>query len=294
MKYFSAIERASSLVSTDKPYFGKLAILPTLHGKESVIAPIFQNELGIEVQVAEIDTDQFGTFAGEIPRSLSQLDAAIAKARSAISRTGTPLAIASEGTIGPNPLIPMASSDFETLVFVDSEQEIVIHESFRSSDVIAERKIVRPGENLDEFLVRADFPNHALIVRTEHSSSVSAFKGIRDKAALEQAVNKLSAEAGSVVVESDLRASFSPSRMKNIAACARLLARRIGAFCPRCSTPGWGSLSPIFGLPCADCGSEVESAVRADQFGCAGCDYKQVFTRGNTFAEPRFCDSCNP
>lgn len=294
MKYFSAIERASSLVSTDKPYFGKLAILPTLHGKESVIAPIFQNELGIEVQVAEIDTDQFGTFAGEIPRSLSQLDAAIAKARSAISRTGTPLAIASEGTIGPNPLIPMASSDFETLVFVDSEQEIVIHESFRSSDVIAERKIVRPRENLDEFLVRADFPNHALIVRTEHSSSVSAFKGIRDKAVLEQAVNKLSAEAGSVVVESDLRASFSPSRMKNIAACARLLARRIGAFCPRCSTPGWGSLSPTFGLPCADCGSEVESAVRADQFGCAGCDYKQVFTRGNTFAEPRFCDSCNP
>jgi len=294
MKYISAIERSPTLASTLTPYFGKLAILPTLHGKQSVIAPIFQNELGIEVQVAEIDTDQFGTFAGEIPRTLSQLDAAIAKARSAISSTGIPLAIASEGTIGPNPLIPIASSDLETLVFVDSEQELVIHESFRNSEVIAERKIVRPGENLDEFLERADFPNHALIVRTEQGSSVSAVKGIRDKAALVQAVYELSAEAGSVVVESDLRASFSPSRMKNIAACARLLARRIGALCPQCNTPGWGSLSPIFGLPCADCGSYVESAVRADQFGCAGCDYKQVFARGTTVAEARFCDSCNP
>ena len=282
------------MTALDGPYFGKIAVLPTLHEKDSVITPIFQSELGIQVKVASIDTDQFGTFAGEIPRTMSQLDTAIAKARAAIASTGIPLAIASEGTIGPNPLIPIASSDLETMVFVDSEQELVIHESYRSEEITAARKIFRPGDNLDEFLRKADFPAHALIVRTEHALPIPPVKGIRDRAVLVQAIHDLSSDLGSVIVESDLRASFSPSRMRNIAACARLLARRIASLCPQCNTAGWGSVSPVFGLPCADCGSSVDSAVRADQYGCGKCEHRQFFARAATVAEARFCDSCNP
>lgn len=282
------------MASPERLYFGKVAILATLHDKDSVIAPIFQDELGIEIQVSKIDTDQFGTFAGEIPRTMSQLETAIAKARAAIALTGNPLAIASEGTIGPNSLIPIASSDFETIVFIDSEQELVIHESYRSSEIFTVHKIVRPGENIDEFLAKADFPNHGLIVRTEHAQPLAAVKGIRDRAVLIQAIQDLSLGSGSAIVESDLRASFSPSRMRNIAACARLLARRISSMCPQCEAPGWGSISPISGLPCADCGSNVACAVMADQFGCGKCDYRQVFARAATVAEPKFCDSCNP
>jgi hypothetical protein len=282
------------LTSLDGPYFGKIAVLPTLHEKDSVIAPIFLSELGIQVQVASIDTDQFGTFAGEIPRTMSQLDTAIAKARAAIAGTGIPLAIASEGTIGPNPLIPIASSDLETMVFVDSEQELVIHDSYRSEEITTLRKVFRAGDNLDEFLRKADFPAHALIVRTEETLATMPVKGIRDKAVLVQAIQDLSRDSGSVIVESDLRASFSPSRMRNIAACARLLARRITSLCPQCNTAGWGSISPVFGLPCADCGSNVDSAVRADQYGCGKCEHRQVFARAATVAEARFCDSCNP
>ena len=282
------------MTSLDGPYFGKIAVLPTLHEKDSVIAPIFLSELGIQVQVASIDTDQFGTFAGEIPRTMSQLDTAIAKARAAIAGTGIPLAIASEGTIGPNPLIPIASSDLETMVFVDSEQELVIHDSYRSEEITTLRKVFRAGDNLDEFLRKADFPAHALIVRTEETLATMPVKGIRDKAVLVQAIQDLSRDSGSVIVESDLRASFSPSRMRNIAACARLLARRITSLCPQCNAPGWGSVTPIFGLPCADCGSNVDSAVRADQYGCGKCEHRQVFARAATVAEARFCDSCNP
>lgn len=282
------------MASPDRLYFGKVAVLPTLHEKDSVIGPIFHDELGIEIQVSRIDTDQFGTFAGEIPRTMSQLEAAIAKARAAIAITGIPLAIASEGTIGPNPLIPIASSDFETIVFIDNEQKILIHESYRSSEITTARKIVRPGENIDEFLAKADFPNHGLIVRTDHVQPFAAVKGIRDKAVLIQAIQDISLGSGSAVVESDLRASFSPSRMRNIAACARLLARRIASICPQCDAPGWGSVSPIFGLPCADCGSNVGSAVMADQYGCEKCEHRQVFARAATVAEARFCDSCNP
>jgi len=294
MNHISAIEGVLLLESQASPYFGKVVVFPTLHEKESVVAPIFQSELGIEVQVANVDTDQFGTFSGEIPRTLSQLDAAIAKARAAIAETGIPLAIASEGTIGPNPLIPIASSDVETMVFIDSENDVLIHESFRSAEIIAARKILKPGDNIEEFLTNADFPSHALIVGGQHGQSIAPVKGIRDKAGLLQAINDFAGDSGSVIVESDLRASFSPSRMRNIAACARLLARRIASLCPQCNAPGWGSVTPIFGLPCADCGSNVESAVMADQYGCGKCEHRQIFARAATAAEARFCNSCNP
>jgi hypothetical protein len=282
------------LTALDGPYFGKIAVLPTLHEKDSVIAPIFQSGLGIQVQVASIDTDQFGTFAGEIPRTMSQLDTAIAKARAAIASTGIPLAIASEGTIGPNPLIPIASSDLETIVFIDSERDLIIHESFRSSEIVTVRKTLQPGQNLDELLAKADFPNHALIARTETPAAFQAVKGIRDFDKLVQAIQDLSKDSGSVIVESDLRASFSPSRMQNIANCAKLLAERIATTCPQCQTPGWGKIAPVFGLPCQDCGQKVESAVEADQLGCVSCDYVQTVERAGAYAESRFCDSCNP
>ena len=276
------------------PYVAKIAVLPTLHGKESVIAPVFQNLLSISVQVATIDTDQFGTFAGEVPRTLSQLETAVAKAQAAIASTGIPLAIASEGTIAPNPLIPIAISDLETMVFVDSERGIVIHESYRSAEITAVREIFQPGEYLDGFLAKADFPSHAMIVRSQKADSVQSVKGIRDKETLVHAIEELARFTGSVVVESDLRAAFSPSRMKNIGECARLLALRIASNCPHCNTPGWGRVSPIFGLPCADCGSSVETAVMADQYGCVSCEHKQSIGRAATLADARFCDSCNP
>lgn len=278
----------------DSSYFGTTANLPTLHGKESVISPIFQSILGMTIQVSEINTDQFGTFSGETPRILSQLDAAIAKAHAAIAITGIPIAIASEGTIGPNPLIPIASSDLETLVFIDSERDLIIHESFRSSEIVAARKTVKQGENLAEFLAKADFPNHALIVRTESPFAFQAVKGIRDFDKLVQAIQDLAQESGSVIVESDLRANYSPSRMQNIAHCAKLLVERIASACPKCLVPGWGAVAPVFGLPCGDCGQKVESAVAADQLGCTKCDHVQTFQRAAAFAESRFCDSCNP
>ncbi len=39
-----------------------------MHKKEAAIAPAFAEFLGMQVVVAAIDTDQYGTFAGEIKR----------------------------------------------------------------------------------------------------------------------------------------------------------------------------------------------------------------------------------
>jgi hypothetical protein len=56
------------------------AALATKHGKESIFSPAFA-EIGILVSVAVIDTDQFGTFSGEIERQGSPRETAERKAR---------------------------------------------------------------------------------------------------------------------------------------------------------------------------------------------------------------------
>jgi hypothetical protein len=274
-------------------YFGHQAGLATMHGKELVVAPAFLDLLGIRVVRSGVDTDQFGTFSGDIPRKLSALETAQAKARAAIEEAGIPLGIASEGTIGPHPMFPIASSDLEIMVFIDAANDLVIHESVRSSQVVTARKLVRVGENLDSFLQSADFPNHGLLVRSEEPENKLAIKGITDLATLKTAIAEL-AEQGKVVVESDLRAHFSPSRMRVIAECARLLAARVASQCPRCEAPGFGKIQPIFGLPCIDCGENVETVVLADRMGCVKCNHTVIVERGLENAEARFCSACNP
>jgi hypothetical protein len=78
-----------------------------MHRKEEAVAPALLSTLGLLVVPARgLDTDQLGTFSGEVPREGSMLDVAMRKARLGMSATGLPLGIASEGTFGPHPAIP--------------------------------------------------------------------------------------------------------------------------------------------------------------------------------------------
>lgn len=274
-------------------YFGQTASFATMHEKESVVGPIFEESLGIKVVLAGIDTDQFGTFSGDVARTLSPLDTAIAKAKAAIEQTGSLLAIASEGTIGPHPLLPISSFDREIMVFIDTSRDLIIHESVGSSEVVVAQKVCLPGDDLESFLIQADFPNHGLIVRATDSATERFVKGITSRLELTAAIGELSV-AGSVVVESDLRANFNPSRMRVIAQCAKLLVSRIASQCPDCKAPGWGSIEPIFGVPCQDCDEPIDTVVFADRMGCVKCDHVLVLKRSDTSAEARFCSSCNP
>ena len=66
----------------DLPQGELVAALGTRHAKEQVIAPALA-QAGVRVVLADIDTDQFGTFSGTIPRAGTQLQAACAKAQAA-------------------------------------------------------------------------------------------------------------------------------------------------------------------------------------------------------------------
>ncbi len=76
----------------------------------------------------ELNTDQLGTFSGEIERVLSPIDAAREKCKLAFESTDIDLVISSEGSFGPHPSYFFAPSDEEYLVLKDwkNDFEIVV------------------------------------------------------------------------------------------------------------------------------------------------------------------------
>ena len=244
--------------------------------------------------MCDVDTDAFGTFAGEVPRLDTPRNTAIDKAHAAVDASGLRLGVASEGTIGPDPLLPFTTSDLEIIAFVDADAGLVITEWETSTDIVAFRQTIRPADDLGDVMVRADFPRHGLIVRSHEGPGGLIVKGITQESDLIAAIARCAAHNETVIVESDLRAQFSPTRMAVIAACAARLAERIATPCPECSSPGWGRIEPARGVPCSACGQEVASAIRADRLGCPACPAQREIPRSQTEIDPRWCPFCNP
>ena len=278
------------------PDFEAKMVLTSKHQKLDLIAPPLSERLAIKVREIALDTDQLGTFSGELPRTLSQFDTAVAKARMGIEQSGSPLGLASEGSIGSDPALPFINSDLELVVLVDAERGIVISEYFRSFAITAAKLTYKAGDDLREFLIRADFPRHGLIVSAKSANDVLFLKGISDARALDSALAQSLnfSEHGDVVIESDLRAIHSPSRRENIRSAAVALAARINALCPACNCPGWGLKSFQRGVACSECGDENLDAIHREILNCVACEYS---TLGPVLAEtidPSRCMTCNP
>lgn len=278
------------------PYRGLEVGVVTQHEKTSLIAPHFEALLRMKVFEININTDQFGTFAGDVPRVGTPREIVIKKAQHGLEANGGRFVIASEGSIGADPMVPFINSDRELMVFIDSELDIKIVESIRSPDIVAVSKKVLAGQNFDEVLKKADFPNHKLIVKSDNSSDLISFKGISTWEELEKAVDDCVHISGnkSVVIESDLRAHCSPSRQKVISTLAAQLAQRILQLCPSCSTPGWGVTAFTHGVICQQCNQTSEKAIYSEILGCIRCPYS---TPGKVIREsldPALCEWCNP
>ena len=276
------------------PYAGRTAALATRHGKEIAIAPPFRDAVQLDIVLADIDTDAFGTFTGEIPRRETPFNTAIAKARAGTKASGLTLGLASEGTIGPDSQLPFVTSDVEIIVFIDNERDIVVSECTRATNVIAFRASIGPKDDIRALAARADFPRHGVIVRSTESDEGPVFKGISDETNLDTAIRECFAQTGSAIIENDFRAYHSPTRMAVISTCATRLAQKVATLCPECSSPGWGSIEPARGVPCSACGTLVATAIRADREGCPSCTAVREIARPEQLVEPRWCPICNP
>lgn len=277
------------------PLKGRTAVLSTKHQKGRLIAPAMELMLGMYVTEVDVDTDLLGTFAGEIERTDGPVATAIRKARLGLDASGAMLGLASEGSIGMDSMLPMMV-DEEIVAFVNVEGGYEVWESIRSFDIIARSTCVDGVENLDAFLVSADFPNHGLIVRPLHGSQSPVYKGIHDYEILKKSVLevlKISSDS-QVIIETDLRAHHCPSRRVNIEKAASKLGTRLGELCPVCSNPGWGVVRVNRGLPCDWCATETR-LVHEEILGCVRCEHEQVQQNLTTkTADPQWCERCNP
>lgn len=290
-----AVRRITSRPSL---YARRTIVMTTKHGKEGLVSLPLRIGLGTHLTVAErIDTDLLGTFTGEVPREGTPREVAIRKARLGMA-IGLPLGLASEGSFGPDPVVPFVTVHHELLAFVDDERGIELCEQVATTETNFEHVAVAGVTELDRFLQRVGFPAHALIVRPLRAPvRRPMWKGLQTPAQLEEAIQAAArwSDDGLARVETDMRAHLNPTRARVIRRLAFRLALRLRRHCPGCDAPGWGRVDVEPGLPCRWCDMPTELTLH-DVYACAVCDHEERQRRPDApvVADPGQCSRCNP
>ncbi len=275
---------------------GRRIVIATMHGKEQAIAPQLTKELGVYCFVTDqLDTDQLGTFSGEINRIDSPLEAARKKCQMAMDIASVDLAIASEGSFGPHPSIPFMPAHEEFLLVTDKKNnwEFVVRKL--ESNTNYRQITLNSLEPLDAFLTQVKFPTHALIVKKSEKDASVCVKGIHDKQVLLQTIEHFFSRFGQCTVETDMRAMHNETRMGVIETMTASLIQQMKTVCPACQVPGFRLQEKVRGLPCALCGKPTRS-VKAEIYACQSCTYTENRPAGHKMLkeDPMYCDFCNP
>ncbi|GAA1461178.1 hypothetical protein NE857_01930 [Nocardiopsis exhalans] len=290
------------MTTTAHPYADARVALATRHAKDKVLGPALARIPGLRLILADdVDTDELGTFTGEVPRAASPSVTAVRKARLGLRSTGLGLAVASEGSFGPHPMAPMLSAGDEILAFLDTTRDLCIVERRLGLTNFAHTTARRLDETIEAFLGRTGFGAHAMIVRPhtpiDPQDPRPISKGIRTRAELAAAIDEcaLRSADGLARLETDMRAHLNPTRMREIGLLADRLTDRLATLCPACGTPGYGQVDREPGLPCDSC-SEPTSQTLAVIHGCQRCPHRSSHPRddGRVSTDPTFCDGCNP
>jgi len=273
----------------------RVAVVATMHRKEEAIAPILQ-PLGIQIRIPEaFDTDQFGTFTRDVKRPADQVQTAKLKIQYALSVTGESLGIASEGSFGPHPFLPMLPLNRELVVLLDQESGLELVGEATSTDTNFSHARVTSFDQAWEFAQKAGFPSHGLVVMSQPETADLIYKGITEKAEFEERVLWMIAKFGQAHVETDMRAMMNPTRMGAIAQATQDLVRKLHQRCPQCNYPGFDIVRRNPGLPCGLCGMPTELPVTA-LYQCQHCQFTEVKPDPTSpdMADPAQCPYCNP
>ncbi len=277
-------------------FLGRTILIATKHEKEKVIAPILEKELGVKCVVSSnFDTDELGTFSGEVERELDPLETARLKCLKALATTDYDLAIASEGSFGPHPTMFFSHADDEILLVVDKLNELEIVVRFLTTETNFNGMEVTSKKELLDFAKATQFPSHGLILKRAKDNLQDMKKGITDWESLQQHFLYLTEKYKTAYVETDMRAMYNPYRMNFIEKVAEKLAAKMKSECPTCNTPGFAITSVVEGLPCELCGAPTRS-IKSYIYSCEKCDFSKIenFPDGKTKENPMHCDACNP
>ncbi|MED5510044.1 MAG: DUF6671 family protein [Pseudomonadota bacterium] len=261
----------------------KTAALLTKHRKSYQLAPVLY-DIGIElVEIDFFDTDELGTFSGEIERQLSPRECALIKAKKAAELSGLNVGLGSEGSFGGGPLSGLLSWNQEIICLYQKEPELIIYASAEGPTAL---RAIR-ADSLDELMSKiSDFDQQKWIVRCPDG----ILKGLT--AAEVMTIHQAPFTEWPVTLEPDLRAMNSPLRQIMIQKAALNLAERMQTKCPHCEAVDFWPDEKEFGPACQLCGyptNEVKSLISY----CKSCGHKQSQTILETGSE-RFCNQCNP
>ena len=258
--------------------------------------------LGLSLRHASaVDTDRFGSFGAEQPRRDDAPTTCRRKAEAALEALDLELGIASEGSFGPHPAVPLLPVGQEWMTFVDRRDGLVISEQLQSRSTNYSSCRGADPEAIAGWLRQVGFPRHALMVRPLEPEPAAAgvwlAKGVSDP----QQLAVLMAEAvrrsplRQAWLETDMRAHCNPTRRVVIRQLAFRLVRRVASACPSCHGPGWGLVDTIAGLPCSACGLATQ-LVKSEVMGCSVCSHRESRPRrdGRESADPMHCSYCNP
>ena len=271
-------------------FSGRKVVIATMHGKESVLEPMLSS-LHLHVEfLEELDTDQFGTFSGEIPRIDNPLETLRKKCIHAYECSDIDLIIASEGSFGAHPFIPFVSADEELLMLKDFKNDIEIVVKELSTETNFDGKKISDLDELMNFAEKAGFPEHALILKCEDRVE----KGIVERSLLERIFLEFQVmNHRAILVETDMRAMNNPSRMKVISKAAEKLKNAILSECPKCHWPDYTIKKVLTGLPCGLCQMPTVP-VRAQVIYCNHCGKTEEIPVQKAFQDPMYCNYCNP
>lgn len=279
-------------------FCNRIGVLATMHQKETVVAPILEHNLGVQMIVPQdFNTDEFGTFTRDVRRPGDQANAARLKAEAAMAATGLTLAVASEGSFGPHPSIPLLACNYEIVLLSDRQHDLEITGQAISTKTNYRCQRMTELEAALAFAQTIGFPTHGLVVMSDAQPTQSSHivKGITDRSQLIETVTWFLKKFGQAHLETDMRAMHNPTRMNVIAEATHDLIRNISHCCPRCRHPGFVAIDYAAGLPCALCGSATELTL-AVTHGCKKCHFssRTYFPNQQERADPAQCSYCNP
>lgn len=278
------------------PYYNKTCVFTTKHHKATVFKEPLRSQVGCILKELPLDTDQLGTFYGDIPRLNSSLETCKRKCLLGLDAHHHSLGLANEGTFGIDSVLNIPY-DAEVVILIDKDQGCELIMDYKSYDTNYSAATIQTEQELEAFAKQGLFPSHGLIVTSYPKSQTALhFKGIQNWRGL---VSKFKAcladsQTRKVVVETDMRAHMNPTRMKVLSSFANIVTKRLSHLCPICKIPGWGVIATSPGLPCALCHAPT-GMTKETTFGCIKCTYqKTIPKKKQTYADPGFCLLCNP
>jgi hypothetical protein len=292
-----AIQTATANKITLASFFNKRnVVITTMHGKEHVIAPLVKKHLGLDSQVCDsIDTDQFGTFSGEIERVDDPVTTVRKKILEGLRASGATLGIGSEGSFGPHPNMPFVHANQEVVMLIDLENNLEVYDSYICTDTNHAQKEIHSMKDLIDFANEIGFPRHGIILKQMSEGKVKRVrKGIVTWDLLYAEAYHIQTVDCKLIAETDMRAHLNPTRMKAIEKATELMLEKVFNRCPECQWPGFSCIDSKPGLPCKQCGTPTKLAYTRT-YQCKNCDYTdERFYSNGTKADPAYCDNCNP